>query len=155
MHSFMTHSLTTRYGPHDRCMPSQAVEVEWSSHTMDFYGWISRGPLQLVMVHAVVQWFALFRCVWRPRAIARSTSHSVCHSTCCEWLVWRQSRAPGAQSGQSPASDMDSARTVAGAVAAGRSAAGFTRILRSVQKVSFFRPSAAATRLCVRIQLYL
>ena len=53
MHSFMTHSLTTRYGPHDRCMPSQAVEVEWSSHTMDFYGWTSRGPLQLVMVHAV------------------------------------------------------------------------------------------------------
>ena len=37
--------------------------------------------------------------------------------------VWRQSRAPGAQCGQSRASEMDSLSTVAGAVAAGRSAA--------------------------------
>ena len=40
---------------------------------------------------------------------------------------------------------MDSASTVAGAVAAGRSAAGFIRIVRSQQKVSLFRPSAGAT----------
>ena len=32
----------------------------------------------LVVVHAVVQWFASFCCVWRPRSIARSTSHIAC-----------------------------------------------------------------------------
>ena len=59
-------------------MCSQAVEGQWSSHTMDFYDWTRRGPLQLVVVHAVVQWFASFCCVWRPRSIARSTSHIAC-----------------------------------------------------------------------------
>ena len=77
MHSFMTHSLTTRYGPHDRCMPSQAVEVEWSSHTMDFYGWTSRVPLQLVMVYAVVQWFATRRGVEFTRAVPAWASRGV------------------------------------------------------------------------------
>ena len=42
MHSFMTHSLTTRYGPHDRCMPSQAVEVEWSSHSYNGFLWLDK-----------------------------------------------------------------------------------------------------------------
>ena len=34
------------------------VEVQWSSHTMDTFGWTSRGPLQLLVVQVVVQWFA-------------------------------------------------------------------------------------------------
>ena len=70
----------TPYGADVRAhlMCSQAVEGQWSSHTMDFYDWTRRGPLQLVVVHAVVQWFASFCCVWRPRSIARSTSHIAC-----------------------------------------------------------------------------
>ena len=90
--------------------------------------------------------FILVR-VSTARAIAGSTSHSVCHSTCCEWLVWRRSGASQAQSGRSPASETDRSSTVAGAVAAGLSAMGFIRILRSRQIFSLFRLSGAATRL--------
>ena len=131
MHSFMTHPLITRHGPHDSDMLGQAAARQWSSPTVDNYDWTHRGPLQLMVLHTAVQWSASFCSMCRPRAIARSTSHSACYSTCCEWLFLRLSGASRAQCGWSLASDMDSASTVAGAVVAGRSAARLIRILRS------------------------
>ena len=145
MHARMTHLLTTRHGPHDSDMLGQAAARQWSSHTVDIYGWTSRGPLQLMVLHAAVQWFASFRSVCRPRAIARSTSHSACHSMCCEWLVLHLYRASRAQCGRPPTSETDRSSTVAGVVASMSSAAGFIRILRSRQKVSLFSPSSGAT----------
>ena len=66
-----------------------AAERQWSSHKVDKYGCTSRGPLHLMVVHAVVQWLASLCRGCRRRAIARSTSHSACNSTCCEWLCLR------------------------------------------------------------------
>ena len=68
-------------------------------------------------------------------------------STCCKWLVLCLSGASQAQYGRSPASETDRPSTVASVLASVCSAARFIRILRSRQKVSFFSPSAAATRL--------
>ena len=51
-------------------MCSQAVEVEWSSLTMDIYDWTSRGPLRMTVVEAVVQWFATRRRVGIARAMS-------------------------------------------------------------------------------------
>ena len=45
---------------------------------MDIFGCTSRGPLPLMVVHAVVQWAASVSSMCRPRAIARSTSHNAC-----------------------------------------------------------------------------
>ena len=89
MHARMTHLLTTRHGPHDSDMLGQAAARQWSSPTVDNYDWTRRGPLQLMVLHTAVQWSASFCSMCRPRAIARSTSHSACYSTCCEWLFLR------------------------------------------------------------------
>ena len=78
MHARMNTSCTIRHGRHARLMCSQAAARQWSSHTMDVYGCTSRGQFELMVVHAVVQWFASVCCVCRPRAIARSTSHNAC-----------------------------------------------------------------------------
>jgi hypothetical protein len=45
------------------------VEVEWSSLTMDIYGWTTRGPLRMTVVEAVLPWCnASQRAVaWGPR----------------------------------------------------------------------------------------
>ena len=51
-----------------RLMCSQAVEGQWSSHTMDFYDCTRRGQLHWVMVHTGVQWCATRRCARRARA---------------------------------------------------------------------------------------
>ena len=45
---------------------------------MDFHGCTSRGQVESVVLHAVVQWFASDCCVCRRRAIARSISHNAC-----------------------------------------------------------------------------
>ena len=119
---------------------------QWSSHKVDTYGCTSRGPLHLMVVHTVVQWLASLCRGCRRIAIARSTSHSVCHSTCCEWLCLRLFKASETQSGRYQASKADSPSNLVGAVAPPCSAVRFTRILRSRQKVSLFSPSAAATR---------
>ena len=119
-----------------------------------FYDWTSRGQLHLMVVRAAVQWLAARCRVCRSRAIDRSTSRSACSKlTCCEWLCLHLSGASGAQSGWSPASQTDMARTVVSAVAPGCSAARLIRILRSRKKVSLFGPSGAATRLahCVTV----
>ena len=76
MHACMIHMLTTRLAPHDRLMCSQAAARQWILHTLDINGYTSRGPLHSMVVHTVVQWFASFCRVCRPRAIARSTSHT-------------------------------------------------------------------------------
>ena len=39
---------------------------------MDIYDWANRGPLELMVVHAAVQWFALFRCVCSDRVATES-----------------------------------------------------------------------------------
>ena len=41
-----------------RLVHSQAVEVEWSSHTTGMYVFTSRGMSQSVVVHTTVLWFA-------------------------------------------------------------------------------------------------
>ena len=51
-----------------RLMCSQAVEGQWSSHTMDFYDCSRRGQLHWVMIHTGVQWFATRRRARRARA---------------------------------------------------------------------------------------
>ena len=127
-HDSLTHHTAWTASP---TIPSQVAAGQSSSHRVDIYDWPSRGPLELMVVHAAVQRFASFHRGCRPRAIAGSTSHSACYSTCCEWLFLRLSGASRAQCGWSLASDMDSASTVAGAVVAGRSAARLIRILRS------------------------
>ena len=63
---------------HARLLCSQAAARQRSSHTMDIFGCTSRGPLPLMVVHAVVQWAASVSSMCRPRAIARSTSHNAC-----------------------------------------------------------------------------
>ena len=78
MHARMNTSCTTRHGRHARLMCSQAAGRQWSSHLMDIYGSTSRGPLHMVVVHAVVQWLASLCRMCRPRAIAISTSLSAC-----------------------------------------------------------------------------
>jgi hypothetical protein len=74
----MNTSLCIRHGRHARLMCSQAAARQWSSYTMDFYGCTSRGQLDLLVVQTVVQWFASLCCMYRPRAIARSTSRNAC-----------------------------------------------------------------------------
>lgn len=78
MHAHINTSCTIRHGRHARLMCSQAAARQWSSHTMDIYGSTSRGPLHVMVVHAVMQWLASLCRMCRPRAIARSTSHSAC-----------------------------------------------------------------------------
>jgi len=76
-HEYLTvHTAWT--AQHARLMCSRAAARQWSSHAMDIYGSTSRGPLHVVVVHAVVQWLASLCRMRRPRAIARSTSHSAC-----------------------------------------------------------------------------
>jgi len=77
MHARTTQSLTTRHGPHDSDMPGQVAAGQWSSHTVDFFGCTSRGPLQLMVVRAVMQWFASLRHVEVTRAILGWASRSV------------------------------------------------------------------------------
>ena len=76
MHARMNTSCTIRHGRHARLMCLQAAARQWSSHKMEIYGCTSRGKLHMVVLHAVVQWFASVCCMCRPRAIARSTTHN-------------------------------------------------------------------------------
>ena len=76
-HEHLMHH-TAMDGMRTRLVCSQAAARQWSSHTMDVYGCTSREQFELMVVHAVVQWFASDCCVCRPRAIARSTSHNAC-----------------------------------------------------------------------------
>ena len=48
-----------------------------SSYTMGIFVRTSRGPLQVMVLHAMMQWFALFRCVWRSKQHSRSAV--TCH----------------------------------------------------------------------------
>ena len=91
MHSFMTHPLITRHGPHDSDMLGQAAARQWSSPTVDNYDWTRRGPLQLMVLHTAVQWSLLrfAACVDRERSqdrpltarvIARAASGCFCVS---------------------------------------------------------------------------
>ena len=66
------------------------------------------------------------------RVIARAASGWFC-------VASGESHTSQAQSGWSPASKMGSTSAIAGAMAAGRSAAGFRTIVRSQQKLSLFR----------------
>mgnify|MGYP007018352957 CR=1 FL=1 len=34
--------------------------MQWNTWKVGNYGWTSRGPLKSMVVHAAVQWFALF-----------------------------------------------------------------------------------------------
>ena len=145
MHARMTHSLTIRHGRHDRLMCSQAAGRQWSSHAMDIYGSTSRGPLHVVVVHAVVQWLASLCRMCRPRTIARSTSLSACSARVVRGRHLRLSRASRGFRECSSASETDSGCNVAKVVAVGRSAAVVIRSSRSRQKVSVFRLSGAAT----------
>ena len=74
----MNTSLCIRHGRHARLMCSQAAGRQWSSQTMDIFDYTSRGQLHMVLVYAAVQWLASLCRMCRPRAIARSTSHSAC-----------------------------------------------------------------------------
>ena len=79
MHARMTHSHSL-HGMDGIAytIPSQAAAGQSSSHRVDIYDWPSRGPLELMVVHAAVQRFASFH-RGRPRAITGSTSHSACY----------------------------------------------------------------------------
>ena len=77
-HEYLMHHTALRHGRHARLMCLQAAARQWSSHRIDIYGCTSRGQLHMVVLHAVVQWFASVCCMCRPRAIARSTSHNAC-----------------------------------------------------------------------------
>ena len=151
MHARMTHSLTVRHGRHVRRMSSQAPAGQCSTWKVGNYGWTSRGPPESMVLHAAVQWFALFRCVWRPRAIARSTlTARVIARAASGWFCRyvtspKPHRLSMGRHGRSPASEMDRLSTVAGVVASVSSAAGFVRIPRSRPKVSFCSLSASAT----------
>ena len=148
MHARMNTSCTIRHGRHARLMCSQAAGRQWSSQTMDIYGWTSRGQLHMVVVHDVVQWLPSLCRMCRPRTIARSTSLSACSARVVRSRHLRLSRASRGFRDCSSASETDSGCTAAKVVAAGRSAAVFIRSLRSRQnqKVSLFRLSGAATR---------
>ena len=56
---------------------------------MGIYDWTSRGPLQLVAVHAAVQWFASLR----REVVSRFSRCGLPASMLCEetWLVSRSS----------------------------------------------------------------
>ena len=147
MHARINTSCTIRHGRHACLMCSQAAARQWSSHTMDIYGSTSRGPLHVMVVHAVMQWLASLCRMCRPRAIAISTSLSACAARVVRGRSSHLSRASrGFRERFIWASDTDSRCTSVDTVAAGRSAAGFIRIVRSRQKVSLFCPSGAATR---------
>ena len=138
MHARMTHSLTTRHGPHDsdtlRTGGGKAVELTYNGFLWLDKPWpvaVDGGACRSAMV-----------CFISPRVSPESDrkidlSQRV-FSTCCEWLVLRVSEASQAQCGRSPASETDRSSTVADVVASVCSAAGFLRNLRSRQKVSFF-----------------
>ena len=70
------HTAWTACSPHVLAGRRLAAGRQWSSHTMDFYGCTSGGQLDLVLVHAAVQWFASVCSMCRPITNARSTSHS-------------------------------------------------------------------------------
>ena len=149
MHARMNTSCTIQHGRHARLMCSQAAGRQWSSHAMDIYGSTSRGPLHVVVVHAVVQWLASLCRMCRPRTIARSTSLSACsarveRSTFASSL---HSRASRGFRECSSASETDSGCNVAKVVAVGRSAAVVIRSSRSRQKVSVFRLILALQRI--------
>ena len=54
-HDSLTHHAAC--GQHVRRMYSQALAVQCSTCKVGNYDWTSRGPLQLMVVQAVVQWF--------------------------------------------------------------------------------------------------
>ena len=145
MHARMNTSCTIQHGRHARLMCSQAAGRQWSSHAMDIYGSTSRGPLHVVVVHAVVQWLASLCRMCRPRTIARSTSLSACSARVVRGRHLRLSRASRGFRECSSASETDSGCNVAKVVAVGRSAAVFIRIVRSRQILSLFRLSGGAT----------
>ena len=104
-------------------MLSQAVDGQWSLHTMDYYDCTRDRQLHSVMVRYAVQWLAANCSVYRSRAIAGWTSFSACLARAERGPHLRLSRAFGLNVVGSSASDMIVPFTIVAAVAVVRSAA--------------------------------